>query len=101
MYGCPKRNHRPQPLTQKFKDPVVLVTIEMRENNMPLVARFREFPWLLGDLIFPFMMEYLVCVQFLSAHFNLTNKLAYVVPNMGNGSEHFSRVDLLCRSTLL
>lgn len=43
-----------------FRDPVVLVTIEMRESNMPLAARFKEFPWLLGDLIFPFMMEYLV-----------------------------------------
>lgn len=43
-----------------FRDPVVLVTIEMRESNMPLAERFKEFPWLLGDLIFPFMMEYLV-----------------------------------------
>lgn len=41
-------------------DPVVLATIEMREANMPLAARFKEFPWLLSDLLFPFMMEYLV-----------------------------------------
>lgn len=43
-----------------FTDPVVMKTVEMKENNVPLWARFAEFPWLLGDLIFPFMMEYLV-----------------------------------------
>ncbi|KAJ3493082.1 hypothetical protein NLG97_g4967 [Lecanicillium saksenae] len=47
-------------VSQHYIYPVVLVTIEMRENNMPLAARFNEFPWLLGDLLFPFMMEYLL-----------------------------------------
>ncbi|KAJ4155757.1 hypothetical protein LMH87_000988 [Akanthomyces muscarius] len=47
-------------VSQYYIYPVVLVTIEMRESNMPLAARFKEFPWLLGDLIFPFMMEYLL-----------------------------------------
>ncbi|KAH8708998.1 putative sterol O-acyltransferase 1 [Beauveria bassiana] len=47
-------------VSQYYIYPVVLVTIEMRENGMPLIARFREFPWLLGDLLFPFMMEYLL-----------------------------------------
>ncbi|KAJ6782647.1 hypothetical protein PWT90_00200 [Aphanocladium album] len=47
-------------VSQHYIYPVVLVTIEMRESNMPLAARFKEFPWLLGDLLFPFMMEYLL-----------------------------------------
>lgn len=47
-------------VSQYYIYPVVLVTIEMREESMPLLARLREFPWLLGDLLFPFMMEYLL-----------------------------------------
>lgn len=35
-------------------------TVQMKENGLPLAARFQEFPLLLLDLIFPFMMEYLV-----------------------------------------
>ena len=35
-------------------------TVAMKEAGMPLVDRFREFPWMLSDLIFPFMMEYMV-----------------------------------------
>lgn len=41
-------------------------TVEMKENHVPLGVRFQEFPWLLGDLIFPFMMEYLVCLIWLT-----------------------------------
>ncbi|EFY93018.1 hypothetical protein MAC_00801 [Metarhizium acridum CQMa 102] len=41
-------------------DPVVMKTVQMKENGLPLAARFREFPLLLLDLIFPFMMEYLL-----------------------------------------
>ncbi|KAF5022218.1 hypothetical protein F66182_5733 [Fusarium sp. NRRL 66182] len=40
--------------------PVVMKTVEMKNNGVPLVGRFQEFPWLLLDLIFPFMMEYLL-----------------------------------------
>ncbi|KAG8417502.1 Sterol O-acyltransferase 2 (Sterol-ester synthase 2) [Metarhizium acridum] len=40
--------------------PVVMKTVQMKENGLPLAARFREFPLLLLDLIFPFMMEYLL-----------------------------------------
>ena len=29
---------------------------------MPLQERLEEFPWILSDLIFPFMMEYMVCL---------------------------------------
>jgi sterol O-acyltransferase len=34
--------------------------LAMKEAGVPLVERFKEFPWMLSDLIFPFMMEYLV-----------------------------------------
>ncbi|PHH72839.1 hypothetical protein CDD83_4861 [Cordyceps sp. RAO-2017] len=40
--------------------PVVMKTVEMKEQGMPLLERLEEFPWLLSDLIFPFMMEYLL-----------------------------------------
>jgi hypothetical protein len=41
-------------------DPVVMETVQMKEIGMPLTERFQHFPWLLSDLIFPLMMEYLV-----------------------------------------
>lgn len=41
-------------------DPVVMKTVEMKEKGLPLSVRFQEFPWMLGDLIFPFMMEYML-----------------------------------------
>ncbi|QPC77288.1 hypothetical protein HYE68_008040 [Fusarium pseudograminearum] len=40
--------------------PVVMKTVEMKENDVPLIERLQEFPGLLLDLIFPFMMEYLL-----------------------------------------
>ncbi|KAM4065935.1 MBOAT, membrane-bound o-acyltransferase family protein [Hirsutella rhossiliensis] len=40
--------------------PVVMKTVEMKEAGVPLSGRVREFPWLLSDLIFPFMIEYLL-----------------------------------------
>ncbi|KAF4966137.1 hypothetical protein FSARC_6136 [Fusarium sarcochroum] len=40
--------------------PVVMKTVEMKNNGVPLAGRLQEFPWLLLDLIFPFMMEYLL-----------------------------------------
>ncbi|ODA83112.1 hypothetical protein RJ55_01621 [Drechmeria coniospora] len=40
--------------------PVVMKTIEMKESNMTLGDRVKEFPWVLSDLVFPFMMEYLL-----------------------------------------
>ncbi|KAK6720126.1 hypothetical protein SNK05_003243 [Fusarium graminearum] len=40
--------------------PVVMKTVEMKENDVPLIGRLQEFPGLLLDLIFPFMMEYLL-----------------------------------------
>ncbi|KAH7003706.1 MBOAT, membrane-bound O-acyltransferase family-domain-containing protein [Fusarium venenatum] len=40
--------------------PMVMKTVEMKNNDVPLVERLQEFPGLLLDLIFPFMMEYLL-----------------------------------------
>lgn len=34
--------------------------VSLKEMGVPLSDRLREFPWMLSDLIFPFMGEYLV-----------------------------------------
>jgi uncharacterized membrane protein (DUF485 family) len=34
-------------------------TVEMREMGVPLPERVRSFPWMLGELVFPLMLEYL------------------------------------------
>ncbi|KAK1477220.1 MBOAT family protein [Colletotrichum cuscutae] len=47
-------------VSQAFIYPVVMQTIAMKEAGMPLAERFRYFPWMLSDLIFPFMMEYMM-----------------------------------------
>lgn len=56
-------------ISQAFMYPVVMRTLAMKEAGMPLAERFKEFPWMLSDLIFPFMMEYLVCLSFLGLFF--------------------------------
>lgn len=40
--------------------PIVMKTVAMKEDNVPLAQRFTEFPWILSDLMFPFMVEYLL-----------------------------------------
>ncbi|EFW99121.1 sterol O-acyltransferase 1 [Grosmannia clavigera kw1407] len=40
--------------------PVVMRTVAMKEDGIPLAERFRAFPWMMSELIFPFMMEYLL-----------------------------------------
>lgn len=50
-------------ISQAFIYPVVMRTVKMKEDGLSTAERFREFPWLLSDLLFPFMMEYLVCRQ--------------------------------------
>ncbi|SPQ26568.1 a27aa480-68d2-4c5b-a202-877c230fcc6c [Thermothielavioides terrestris] len=47
-------------ISQAFIYPVVMDTVRMKEAGVPLADRFRQFPWMLLDLIFPFMMEYLL-----------------------------------------
>ncbi len=43
-----------------YKDPVVAKAMKMNDRSATLSERFAEFPWLWSDLIFPFVIEYLV-----------------------------------------
>lgn len=47
-------------ISQAFIYPVVMKTVAMKDAGMPPAERLKEFPWLLLELIFPFMMEYLL-----------------------------------------
>ncbi|KAK4229309.1 sterol O-acyltransferase 2 [Podospora fimiseda] len=47
-------------ISQAFIYPVVMDTVRMKEEGLSLAQRLTEFPWMLLDLIFPFMMEYLL-----------------------------------------
>jgi sterol O-acyltransferase len=47
-------------VSQTFIYPVVVKTIEMKEAGLSPQERLRAFPWVLSDLIFPFMMEYML-----------------------------------------
>jgi sterol O-acyltransferase len=47
-------------ISQAFIYPVVIETLRMKEIGMPLRQRLEAFPWMLSDLIFPFMMEYML-----------------------------------------
>lgn len=60
----------------------------MKENNIPFIERFAEFPWILSDLIFPFMVEYLVCPLHERLRLiSLTTGTACVVPHLGNSAQ--------------
>ena len=37
--------------------------MKMKEDGIPLDQRLKTFPWLLLDLVFPFMMEHLLSVS--------------------------------------
>lgn len=47
-------------ISQNAIYPVVMKTVVMKEAGMSLSQRIAEFPWLFLELIFPFMMEYLL-----------------------------------------
>ncbi|KAI3326253.1 MBOAT family protein [Xylariaceae sp. AK1471] len=47
-------------VSQTFIYPVVMRTVAMKSMGYTTAQRFVEFPWLLSDLVFPFMMEYLL-----------------------------------------
>lgn len=47
-------------VSQAYIYPAVIYCVEMKEQGVPLSQRLHEFPWVLGDLLFPFMMEYLL-----------------------------------------
>ncbi|KAI9048651.1 hypothetical protein LZ554_007482 [Drepanopeziza brunnea f. sp. 'monogermtubi'] len=47
-------------VSQSFIYPVVVRTIEMKDAGMPLKERLKVFPWIISDLLFPFMTEYML-----------------------------------------
>lgn len=64
-------------VSQAYIYPAVVMCINMKEQGMPLQQRLQEMPWVLSDLLFPLMMEYLLSwyviweciVSFLSSSF--------------------------------
>ncbi|KAF3760512.1 MBOAT-domain-containing protein [Cryphonectria parasitica EP155] len=65
-------------VSQAFIYPVVMRTEAMKETGMPLADRMKEFPWMLSDLIFPLMMEYLLSWYVIwEAILNLLGELTY------------------------
>lgn len=47
-------------VSQSWIYPVVMSTVRMKEEGLTAQQRLQEFPWVLSDLLFPFMMEYLL-----------------------------------------
>ncbi|KAJ5990872.1 hypothetical protein N7522_011079 [Penicillium canescens] len=47
-------------VSQSWIYPVVMSTVRMKEEGLTVQQRLQEFPWVLSDLLFPFMMEYLL-----------------------------------------
>ncbi|KAJ5485339.1 hypothetical protein N7539_005327 [Penicillium diatomitis] len=47
-------------VSQYWIYPVVMRTVEMKEQGWTVQQRLHEFPWVLSDLMFPFLMEYLL-----------------------------------------
>lgn len=65
-------------VSQAFIYPVVMKTVAMKEAGMSLAERFKEFPWLLSELLFPFMMEYLLTWYVIwEAILNLLGEVTY------------------------
>ena len=49
-----------QLVSQTFIYPVVMHTVRMKEDGLPVHERLKHFPWMISDLTFPFMMEYMM-----------------------------------------
>lgn len=47
-------------VSQSWIYPVVMSTLRMKEEGLTVQQRLEEFPWVISDLLFPFMMEYLL-----------------------------------------
>jgi sterol O-acyltransferase len=47
-------------ISQHWIYPVVMSALRMEQEGMTVEQRLQEFPWVLSDLLFPFMMEYLL-----------------------------------------
>lgn len=61
-------------VSQAYIYPVIVRVIAMKEA-MPLQARLKAFPWILNDLIFPFLSEYILVCKF--THSELIYVLIY------------------------
>jgi sterol O-acyltransferase len=90
-------------VSQTFIYPVVVKTVAMKESGMPLRKRLEEFPWILGDLIFPFMMEYMVCSVALTVKPANTDHAAddlvhpfRITPQLSGRINIFRRSRILC-----
>lgn len=49
-----------QLVSQTFIYPVVMHSVRMKEDGMPVQERLKHFPWMISDLTFPFMIEYMM-----------------------------------------
>lgn len=49
-----------QLVSQTFIYPIVMHTVRMKEDGLPVRERLKHFPWMISDLTFPFMMEYMM-----------------------------------------
>ena len=47
-------------ISQALIYPVVVEAVRMKEAGVPLRERLARFPWMLSDLVIPFMLEYLL-----------------------------------------
>jgi sterol O-acyltransferase len=88
-------------VSQAFIYPVVVKTIEMKDGGMSLQERLKVFPWILSDLIFPFMMEYMMVSN---SHILVATSLltdSDVVCHMGMYFEPLCRAYILCGPWIL
>lgn len=47
-------------VSQAYIYPVVVLCLEINERGVPIQQRLREFPWVVSELLFPLMLEYLL-----------------------------------------
>ena len=47
-------------VSQSYIYPVVVRAVGMKTAGFTIQQRLEEFPWVLSDLVFPFMMEYMM-----------------------------------------
>ncbi|KAF2859488.1 acyl-CoA/sterol acyltransferase [Piedraia hortae CBS 480.64] len=47
-------------ISQNYIYPLVARTITMKSQNTPMEVRWREFPWIMSDMLFPLLIEQLL-----------------------------------------
>jgi len=47
-------------ISQAYIYPAVLETVRMKDAGMTLAQRWREFPWIMSDMLFPLLLEQLL-----------------------------------------